>query len=36
MISADREYVLTYNGEVYNFQELRNELVEKVTIYIKF
>ena len=28
MISADHD-TLAYNGEVYNFQELRNELVEK-------
>jgi len=26
MITADRMYALTYNGEVYNFQELRAEL----------
>lgn len=26
MISADQRYVLTYNGEIYNFRELRTEL----------
>ena len=26
MITADNRYVLSYNGEVYNFKELRSEL----------
>lgn len=26
MISADQRYILSYNGEIYNFQELRKEL----------
>ena len=29
MISADQRYVLTYNGEIYNFRELRTELEAK-------
>src|ERR1700733_1202391 len=26
MMTSDQKYILTYNGEVYNFQELRTEL----------
>lgn len=29
MVSKDQRYVLTYNGEVYNFRELRTELESK-------
>ena len=29
MISSDQRYVLTYNGEIYNFRELRTELEAK-------
>ena len=29
MISADNRFVLTYNGEVYNYKELRSELKAK-------
>ena len=29
IISADHRYVLTYNGEIYNFRELRTELEAK-------
>ena len=29
MISSDQRYILTYNGEVYNFKEIRDELRTK-------
>ena len=29
MISSDHRYVLTYNGEIYNYSELRTELEKK-------
>ena len=29
MISSDQSYILTYNGEIYNFKELRSELEKK-------
>ena len=29
MVSSDQRYVLTYNGEIYNFKEIRNELQKK-------
>lgn len=29
MVSADQRYVLSYNGEIYNFKELRSELQSK-------
>jgi asparagine synthase (glutamine-hydrolysing) len=27
MLSADERYVLSYNGEIYNYKEIRNELI---------
>ena len=29
MVSADSRYALTYNGEIYNFRELRKKLEDK-------
>ena len=29
MISADGQYILSYNGEIYNYIELKNELHQK-------
>lgn len=29
MISEDKNYILTYNGEVYNFRELRKDLIAR-------
>src|SRR6266436_9760912 len=31
MFSANRRYVVVYNGEIYNFQVLRNELAHSVS-----
>jgi asparagine synthase (glutamine-hydrolysing) len=28
MLSAERRYILTYNGEVYNFDEIKQELIQ--------
>src|SRR6202046_3027787 len=33
MLSADGRYVITYNGEIYNFLELRRELEARGTIF---
>ena len=30
MISSCGRYVITFNGEIYNFKKLRNELIKKV------
>ncbi len=27
MISEDENYILTFNGEIYNYRELKNELL---------
>src|SRR5262245_6965420 len=28
MISADRRYIITFNGEIYNFRDLKSELMK--------
>ena len=33
MVSKDQRYVLSYNGEIYNFKELRNELQNNNVIF---
>jgi len=33
MVSEDRQYVISYNGEIYNFQELRAELERRGYIF---
>jgi asparagine synthase (glutamine-hydrolysing) len=33
MVSKDQRYVLSYNGEIYNFKELRNELKNQNVIF---
>ena len=33
MVSKDQRYVLSYNGEIYNFKELRNELKNNNVIF---
>ena len=32
MISADRRYTLTFNGEIYNYIEIRKELIKEASI----
>ena len=32
MISANGDYVITFNGEIYNFKELRNFLNKRINI----
>ena len=35
MTSADHRYMLSYNGEIYNFRELRIELEAAVTGFVR-
>ena len=34
MISSDKRYVITYNGEVYNFDEIKKKILESNPRYI--
>ena len=37
MISQDGNYVISFNGDVYNFQNLKNDLIKKkCTIFFKW
>ena len=33
-ISKDEKYIITFNGEIYNYKELKNELIKK-NVYFK-